>query len=236
LPTWDDVPIVEWMRSAFSVPVTLENDADVAALGEFWKGAGQSVRKLYAVTLGTGVGTALIEDGRIYRGLDGFHPEAGHMLLDPAGPLCYCGAHGCWESLCAGPSIVRDVLSKDLSTSSLLSMASDDHDKIDARMIAEAARAGDSVAREAMEKAAHYFALGIVNILINFVPEMIVLSGGLMKSSDLFLPAMQDAIETHSILTPTKEVRILPAQLGYHAGLYGAAYTIWTLENEQPTR
>jgi glucokinase len=215
------------------VPVTLENDADVAALGEFWKGAGQSVNKLFAVTVGTGIGTALIQHGQIYRGMDGFHPEAGHMLLDPNGPLCYCGAHGCWESLCAGPSIVCDVLSMDLSDSSLLQRASGDREKIDARLIAEAARSGDLLAREAIEKAARYFGLGIVNVIINFMPEMIVLSGGLMKSSDLFLPAMQAAVNTHSVMVPAKQVRILPAQLGYHAGLYGAAYTIWSMENEQ---
>jgi glucokinase len=232
LPTWDNVPIVEWMQKAFGVPVTLENDADVAALGEYWQGAGQFVKKLFAVTAGTGIGTALIENGQIYRGMDGVHPEAGHMILDPNGPLCYCGAHGCWESFCAGPSIVRDVLSRDLSQSSLLPMANGDREKIDARMIAGAARSGDQIAMQAMEKAARYFGLGIVNIIINFVPEMIVLSGGLMKSSDLFLPAMQEAIEAHSIMIPAKQVRILPARLGYHAGLYGAAYTIWSTENE----
>jgi glucokinase len=233
LPTWDDVPIVEWMQKAFHVPVTLENDADVAALGEYWKGAGQSIKKLFAVTVGTGVGTALIEEGKIYRGMDGFHPEAGHMILDPNGPLCYCGAHGCWESFCAGPSIVRDILSRDLFHSRLLQMSGGNREKIDARMVADAARAGDTVAREAMEKAERYFGLAIVNVIINFMPEMIVLSGGLMKSSDLFLPAMQAAIEAHSVMLPAKQVRILPAQLGYHAGLYGAAYTIWSQENEQ---
>jgi glucokinase len=236
LPTWDNVPIVEWMGKAFSIPVILENDADVAALGEYWQGAGQSTKKLFAVTVGTGVGTALIEAGQIYRGMDGLHPEAGHILLDPSGPLCYCGAHGCWESFCAGPSIVRDVLRMDLSHSSLLQMAGGDRENIDARLIANAARDGDLVAQQAMEKAARYFGLGIINVIIVFLPEMIVLSGGLMKSSDLFLPVMQEAIDAHSVMIPAKQVRILPAQLGYHAGLYGAAYTIWSMENEQSKR
>ncbi len=231
LPTWDNVPIVEWMQKAFAVPVTLENDADVAALGEYWRGAGQSVRKLFAVTAGTGIGTALIEDGDIYRGLNGVHPEAGHMILDPNGPLCYCGAYGCWESLCAGPSIVRDVLKNDLSHSSLLKISGGDRGKIDAHMIIDAARAGDPLARPAIDKAARYFALGIVNIIINFIPEMIVLSGGLMRSADVFMPSIQEAIRSHSVMIPANKVKILPAQLGYHAGLFGAAYTIWSKEN-----
>jgi glucokinase len=236
LPAWDNVPIIDRMQKAFHVQVTLENDADVAALGEYWCGAGRSVRKLYAVTAGTGVGTALIEDGVIYRGLNGVHPEAGHMILDPNGPRCYCGAHGCWESFCAGPSIVRDVLSMDLSNSSLMKLADGDRDKIDAFMVFNAARAGDLASRQAINKAIRYFALGILNIIINFVPEMIVLSGGLMKSSDLFLPAIQEAMAAHSIMIPANQVRILPAQLGYHAGLYGAAYTIWSKQNEQSNR
>lgn len=233
LPTWDTVPIVERMQNLFHVPVILENDADVAALGEYWRGAGQSVEKLYAVTVGTGIGTALVEAGRIYRGLDGLHPEGGHMLLDPNGPPCYCGAHGCWESFCAGPSIVRDVLGRDLSGSKLLQMAGGKREKIEARMIIESARAGDLPARQAMDKAARYFALGIINVIINFLPEMIVLSGGLMKSVDIFIPAIHQAIAAHSTMVPARQVKILPAQLGYHAGLYGAAYAIWSNENGQ---
>lgn len=231
LPTWENVPITDWMQAAFHVPVTLENDADVAALGEYWCGAGRSVKRLFAVTLGTGVGTALIQDGQIYRGIHGLHPETGHMLLDPSGPACYCGAHGCWESFCSGPSIVRDVLGSDLSNSSLLRMAGGDPERVDARMVAEAARAGDPVSCRAIEKAARYFGLGIANVIIAFLPEMIVLSGGLMKSADLFIPAAQQAIQAHSVMVPARDVRLLPAQLGYHAGLYGAAYTIWSRKN-----
>jgi glucokinase len=236
LPTWDNVQIIDWMEKAFHVQVSLENDADVAALGEYWCGAGRSVRKLFAVTAGTGIGTALIEDGHIYRGLNNVHPEAGHMILDPNGPPCYCGAHGCWESFCAGPSIVRDALTYDLSNSALLKLANGDREKIDAIMIFNAARAGDEASERAIEKAVRYFAIGILNIIINFAPEMIVLSGGLMKSSDLFMPAIQKAIATHSIMIPADLVQILPAQLGYHAGLYGAAYTIWSKKNEQSKR
>ena len=230
LPTWENVPVVEWMQGAFNVPVTLENDADVAALGEYWRGAGQSSRRLYAVTVGTGVGTSLIIDGQIYRGLGGSHPEGGHTILDPSGPLCYCGAHGCWESLCSGPAIARQAKDADLSGSQLLKMAKGNREKIDAHMIAETARTGDALSRSIMERAAHYFSLGIINVIINFVPEVIVLSGGVMKSADLFLPHLQEVIRAHSTMIPADRVRILPAQLGYHAGLYGAAYTIWSKE------
>ncbi len=173
LPTWEDVHVFEWMEAAFHVPITLENDADVAALGEYWQGAGQAAQRLYAVTIGTGVGTALIVNGEIYRGLDGSHPEGGHMLLDPLGPSCYCGRRGCWESLCAGPALERQAREADLTSSCLLDMAGGVRDRLEARMIFEAARIGDAVALSIVETFTRYFIQGVLNVCILFVPEVI---------------------------------------------------------------
>lgn len=211
LAGWSDVPIVKRLNQVFRVPVRLENDADGAALGEYWQGAGRGAKRLYAVTVGTGVGTALIVDGKIYRGVDGSHPEGGHQLIDPNGPECYCGHRGCWESLISGPAIAnagRDILN------------------MDAASIAEAARRGDKSALAIMKKAARDFSLGIVNIISFFVPDVLVLSGGVMKSADLFLPTLEQTLKTPNPMVPFESVRILPAQLGYYAGLYGGAYMI----------
>lgn len=227
LPTWEEVPIVEWMQKSFSVPMTLENDADAAALGEYWQGAGLNAERLYAVTVGTGVGTALIIDGQIYRGLEGSHPEGGHMVLDPSGPLCYCKMRGCWEILCAGPSIERQARETDLTGSHLLEMSAGEREKISARMVCEAARMGDLTALSIVEKVSEYFTQGILNIAILFAPEMIVLSGGVMRSIDLFMPAIQQTMQAYREMVPTHRIQIVPAQLGYYAGLYGSAYTIF---------
>jgi glucokinase len=232
LPTWENVHIIEWMEKSFSVPITLENDADVAALGEFWRGAGQATRRLYAVTVGTGIGTALILDGEIYRGLDGSHPEGGHIVLNPDGPPCYCTMRGCWEVLCAGPAIARQAQEADLTGSSLLERAGGEREKIDARMVFEAARRGDSQATSIVEKFSRYLTQGILNVILLFVPEVIVLSGGVMRSADLFLPRLQAAMQAYTEMVPAHRVRIVPAQLGYYAGLYGAAFTIWSTINE----
>lgn len=226
LPTWEDVPIVEWLEKCFHVPVTLENDADAAALGEYWQGAGRDAKRLYAVTVGTGIGTALILEGQIYRGLDGSHPEGGHMVLDPAGPACYCKAHGCWESLCAGPAMERQAREAELTKSHLLEIAGGDPQKIEARMIFESARMGDEVALHIVEKVSKYFAQGMLNVATLFVPDVIVLSGGVMRSIDLFMSDLQQTMQTCSEMVPAKRIRIIPAQLGYYAGLYGGAYTI----------
>jgi len=211
LEGWSNVPIVERLNKTFNVRVRLENDADAAALGEYWQGAGREAKRLYAVTVGTGVGTSLIVDGEIYRGVDGSHPEGGHQLIDPNGPECYCGHRGCWESLISGSAIssqARDTLNMDSSS------------------VAEAARAGNPAALAIMQKAARDFSLGIVNIISFFVPDVLVLSGGVMKSADLFLPTLEQTLKTPNPMVPFDRVHILPAQLGYYAGLYGGAYMI----------
>jgi glucokinase len=227
LPTWENVPIIRWLKDAFHVPVTLENDADVAALGEYWQGAGRNAKRLYGVTVGTGIGTSFILDGEIFRGLDGAHPEGGHMLLDPTGPLCYCEARGCWESLCAGPAIERQAREADLTGSQLLQFSNGNLEKIDGRMIFDAARNGDAIALKIVERVSHYFSQGILNIATLFAPEVIVLSGGVMRSIDFFLPHLQQTLRTCSKMVPADRIQVLPAQLGYYAGLYGSAYTIF---------
>ncbi|RPJ25319.1 MAG: ROK family protein [Chloroflexi bacterium] len=223
LEGWRNVPIIERLNTTFNVPVRLENDADAAALGEYWQGAGRAAQRLYAVTVGTGVGTSLIVDGKIYRGVDGSHPEGGHQLIDPNGPECYCGHRGCWESLISGLAIsshARDTKDEEL----LFTLGDLDH--MDASDIAAAARAGNPAAVAIMQKAARDFSLGIVNIISFFVPDVLVLSGGVMKSADLFLPTLVETLKTPNPMVPFDRVQILPAQLGYYAGLYGGAYMI----------
>jgi glucokinase len=244
LPTWENVPLSPWLERRFSVPVRLENDADAAALGEYWQGAGIGVNRLYAITLGTGIGTALITDGKIYRGVDGCHPEGGHHVIDPSGPSCYCGAHGCWESLASGSAIARLARQAVESTLDLdgdytdgyspgpagampdTSISNTEPELINAHLVAEMALKGDPLAMEVMEKAAYHFSLGVVNIVMLFSPEMIVLSGGVMKSAELFLPALREAMQRHSVVVPADKVHIRQAQLGSYAGVYGGAYTI----------
>ncbi|MGZ9234238.1 MAG: ROK family protein [Anaerolineales bacterium] len=223
LEGWSNVPVVEQLNRKFNVRVRLENDADAAALGEYWQGAGRAARRLYAVTVGTGVGTSLIVDGEIYRGVDGSHPEGGHQLIDPEGPECYCGHHGCWESLISGPAISSHA--RNARNNEQL-MALGDPDQLAAGIIAEAARAGDPAALAIMRKVARDFSLGMINIISLFVPDVIVLSGGVMKSADLFLPTLEETLKTPNPMVPFDRVKIIPAQLGYYAGLYGGAYMI----------
>lgn len=228
LPTWESVAIVPALSRAFGVPIEFENDADAAALGEYWQGSGKGTNRLLALTVGTGVGTAIILNGQVYRGWQGYHGEGGHQIVDPSGPLCYCGARGCLEILIAGPAIARLAQEKAAQSADtiLRDLAGSDLGRIDGRMVSEAARGGDAVARSVIERIAFYLGVGLLNMIHFFVPEVIVLSGSVMRDYDLFEPTVRAFLDQCSILEPANRVRIVIAGLGDHAGVYGAAYAI----------
>ncbi len=227
LPSWQYVPFTEPLANHFGVPAVLENDADVAALGEYWQGAGQGVKRLAAVTVGTGIGTAFILDGHIYRGLNGVHPEAGHHIVDPSGPQCYCGAHGCWESLASGQALnVYARKQAEINPGWLEKMGLESAAQVDGASVASAARSGDTLALAIMEREARYLALGMLNVILFFVPEVIVLSGGVIKSYDLLGDRIRATMEQHKLMVPADQVKILPAKLGYYAGVTGAAFAL----------
>jgi glucokinase len=213
LPGWENVDIVTPLRRRFGIPVALENDADAAALGESWVGAGRGLQRMVMVTVGTGVGFALILHGDIYRGLDGEHPEGGHIIIDPSGPECYCGAHGCLESLVAGPVIARFAReSERAKTSTFLRSIPGGLEKIEAISIFDGARQGDSFCRELVDQTANYLALGLVSIIMMALPDCIVLTGGVRAT-----------LARYDVIVPVNRVQIQLSELGQQAGLFGAA-------------
>jgi glucokinase len=213
LPTWDGVNIVEPLQARYGVPVALENDADAAAMGECWLGAGRGGRVVVMITVGTGVGGAVIVDGRIYRGVGGAHPEIGHLGVDPSGPDCYCGMPGCWESLATGPAMAaaarERVPDRDPATITGASVVAD-------------ARAGDPIAQEIVQRAAQANARGVFSLVNLYVPDVIVLGGGVMDAYDLFEPAIRELVARNT-MAPMDRIAIRKAVLGNDAGVLGAA-------------
>jgi glucokinase len=199
---WPPTDVAAPFRERFGVPVAVDNDANAAALGEWWRGAGRGALRLAAITLGTGIGVGLLVGGRVQRGADGRHGEIGHHVLDPAGPECYCGARGCWESLAAGPALAHRAGGRD---------------------VARGVREGDPVALQAVAETARWIGLGLVNVGAFFMPDVVVLAGGVAEHFALMRPVIDEVLARHHRLVPTGfEVR--QAETGDDAGAFGAAY------------
>jgi len=240
LPTWDGVNIVDPLRATFGVAVALENDADAAAMGEYWLGAGQGGRIVVMVTVGTGIGGGVIVDGHIYRGVDGAHPEIGHLALDPAGPPCYCGARGCWESIASGPAMAEGMraarleITGRLETTMMLGQVGTGLSGEDlgpgqptsapmtGERVVALAREGDPVAQSVVDRAARVTARGVFSLINLYVPDVVVLGGGVMEAYDLFEPAIRNLVERDT-MAPVNRIAIRKAALGGDAGLLGAA-------------
>jgi glucokinase len=219
LPGWLGENPVRDLEQAFRIPVAMENDADAAALAEAGWGAGKNKQRLVYVTVGTGIGGGIIFDGHVYRGVDHAHPEIGHHLIDPSGPACLCGFHGCWESLAAGPAMVQWVeanMPPDYPHRANLS----------AKRICELAREGDPLALRSVQRETRYLGLGLSNVVTMFTPDSIVLSGSVMKSADLFLEGVHKIIRESCKFVPFAKTEITMASLGEDANLIGAA-RVW---------
>ncbi len=223
LPGWEDVNIVGTFHAHYDVPVAFENDADAAALGEFWQGAGADVERLLMVTVGTGIGTGLILNGEIYRGMNGEHPEGGHVLVDPLGPKCYCGANGCWESLASGTAIGKLAREHADESAFLMEQGAGDKGKITGGMVFDGARAGDGYCLQLVDCSAARLALGLVSAMMMLLPDRVVMTGGVLKSYVLLEERFLTVLKQHEILIPQIIERIQFAALGQNAGLYGAA-------------
>ncbi len=217
-PDWKGAGLVQGLSDRMGVPVRLANDAEAAALGEWAFGSGQGARTFLTVTVGTGIGVAVLQDGRLWRGIGGAHPEIGHHLLDPSGPICFCGLKGCWESLAGGLAMEE--------------WAQSQHPEVlhfTARELCDLARKGEPLAKTAVERTARYLGLGISNLVTIFTPDVIALGGGLMDSAELFLPKIESTVQTGCKLVPGDQVKICLASLGSQAVLIGASCLLSSL-------
>lgn len=227
LPGWINVPLRNLISAHFGKPVFLGNDANVAGLAEVTYGAARGVKDVVYLTISTGIGSGIITAGKMLLGTRGLAAEAGHMIIKPDGPKCGCGNRGCLESLAAGPAISRDVVNrlkagKGGKASKVLKLAGGDLNKVDARIVSEAAAAGDKLAINAFRRAGKYLGLGIVNLLHLFNPRMIVLGGSVTKAGPLLFEPMWEAIRAKAMPGYLEGLAIVPAALGDDVGLLGA--------------
>lgn len=225
LNNWINVPLRDMVQKQFKSPVFLDNDANAAAYGEFWIGAGMGVQNLIVVTLGTGIGGGLIIDGKLYRGPDDSAGEIGHTIILLDGPLCSCGNHGCLEALSSATALVNrtnDALR--FGTKSILTeLCKNDLSKITAKMVYEAAAQNDKLALELFRETGFYLGVACAGLVNIFNPEMIILFGGMIQAGELLFAPVREEIKKRAFATPVSRVKLVPAILGNDAGAIGAA-------------
>jgi glucokinase len=226
--SWRDAPVADRIADRIGLPVVVEHDANAAALAERHFGAASGAGTVVFIALGTGIGSALLVDGRLYRGAFGVAPELGHLCVVPDGRPCPCGKSGCWERYCSGTGLATtavELLARDPGRSPLLGrLAAGDPGRVTGRRVAAAAREGDPAACEAMAELARWLGRGLTLVADVFDPELVVIGGGVSASAPLFL----DEAREHYAATVTGAgrrplARIRTAQLGEAAAVVGAA-------------
>lgn len=223
IPGWENTPLRDQLQEAFGAPASVDNDANVAALGEYRFGAGQGCASLLYVTVSTGVGGGWVLDGKIFGGADGMAGEIGHTAVDPTGPLCLCERRGCVEVMACGPAIARDArarLTREPGAGRILrTLVADDLNAVTAERVARAANQGDELAQQVMDSAARALGFGIGTAITLMNPERVILGGGVTKSGERWLAAVRAAARANSL--PQMRVEIVRAAFEDDAPLWG---------------
>jgi len=224
VPAIVDTDLREALERRTNLPVLIENDANAAAVGEMWRGAARNCQTIVCLTLGTGVGSGVILNGELWRGIDGTGGEIGHTAVNPLGGIqCKCGGVGCLEVYASATGILR-MTRADLAAhpdSILNTIAPAD---LSTKEIAAAAEKGDRFGREIFERAGSYLGIAAANIVNTLNPEMIVIGGGVSAAFDLFAPRAREEMFKRAFPVPARRCRIVQAECGDDAGLLGAAW------------
>lgn len=221
---YQDWPVREQLEAATGLPVVVDNDANVAALAEARLGERRN-HDLVLITVGTGIGGGLVLGGQIYRGPTGRGAELGHIVLNPDGPECGCGNHGCFEAYASGTALTRmgrEAAGDD--PEGLIARLGAEQGEVTGRTVAAAAAQGDAVARGLFERLGRWLGVGIASLANIFELEVVAVGGGLVETGDLLLePARRAAKEFAYAPTARRTAPIVPATSGSDAGMVGAA-------------
>jgi glucokinase-like ROK family protein len=222
MPGWDKFPIESYIQSLWDVPVTLGNDAELGAIGEWAYGAGRGEENLAYVKVGRGIGAGMLLDGQIYHGADGSAGEIGHITIDENGPLCSCGNRGCLEAMAGGNAVAKravELVKKgqrtELSTIRPV-------DSIQSKDVIAAACNGDLVAQQILSETGAHLGTAIAGLVNLFNPSMIIVGGGVSQIGDLLLEPIRQTVQKRSLRMASKRLRISTALLGRRSSAMGA--------------
>ncbi len=231
----DGANAVEIISGQTGAPVHIGNDAFCATLAELRWGAGRDVENLVMFTLGTGVGGGIALDNQVRRGPRQIMGEVGHIIVEPGGRRCGCGNHGCLEAMVGRDGMVdRAVRLMEQGMPSLLEERSGPrHEKLTPRMISEAAHDGDELAIDVMATAGHYLGVALCSCIVLADPDLIVLGGGIAAAGDVLFEPIRRTVRHRSMISGFDVSRIVPAELGNQAGMYGAAALVFDAQGAE---
>ncbi|HET7378251.1 MAG TPA: ROK family protein, partial [Anaerolineae bacterium] len=234
--TWPKVPLRDTIADGVGLPVQLLNDVRSITWGEWLFGAGRGVDTIACFAIGTGIGGGLVINGRLHMGIGGTGGELGHQTIDVNGPVCGCGNHGCVEAYASGPAITAMALKAITQglTTRIGEMVAYDLNRVTPEIIAQAAQAGDAIAKDIYERAGAYIGAGVANVLVSVGPRKVVIAGGVAKAGALLLDPIRRTVNERVRVMPVEQVQIVPAELGLNAGIIGAA--LWTRQNTDSSK
>lgn len=221
-------PVKQQIEEALHIPFFIDNDANVAALGEKWRGAGRDDTDVFFVTLGTGVGGGIIAEGLLLHGTAGSAGEIGHITIDPEGFDCTCGKKGCLETVASATGILNLTrrYAEQYAGDSQLKVLVDDAQEITAKMVFDLAKEGDDLAEIVVDRFAYYLGLALSHVGNLLNPKYIVVGGGVANAGAFLLEKVQEWFEGFTFPNVRQTTKIRLATLGNDAGVVGAAYLV----------
>jgi glucokinase len=221
---WTNFPLRDRVSAAVGLPATLDNDANCAVFGEWWRGAARGAEVVVGLTIGTGIGGGIVLNGAIFHGASDIAGEIGHMTIDSTGRRCPCGNYGCLEAYASGTAIAQRAVEgvEAGAVSSLGSYVGGDLSAVTAQVVYDAARDGDEHALEVIRDTARFLGAGVANLINIFNPEIIVICGGVTAAGDQLFKPLRSEASRRAFRPAIDRCRILPGELRDTAGVYGA--------------
>ena len=226
---WTDVPLRRMLEAEFSFPIYVDNEANMAALGESYFGAGQGSDFVLYVSSGVGLGGGFVLNRRILAGSAGLAGEVGHMCLDPDGTLCSCGSYGCWETFVSQRAVFHQVQAavRAGQPSSLVAATDGDLERLTIPLVVEAARQVDAVARDALERCGEYLGIGLANLINALNPHRVVFGGTLSLAHEFLLPVIQSVLRLRALRWSQEKTEIVIAAHGRNACAMGGIAIVY---------
>ena len=231
---WVNMPLRQRMADLLELPTSLDNDANCAIFGEWWRGAARGSKHAIGFTIGTGIGGGIIVNGRLYHGATDCAGEFGHMTLDPEGRRCKCGNYGCLEAYASGPAIaLRAVEALDSGAESqIVDMVAGNLAHVTAQTVYDAAHQDDALALEVVRDTARYLGAGVANLINIFNPETVVICGGVTLAGERLMAPLRQEVTRRAFKPAVQHCRIVPGELTGTAGVYGAAASFLQLKSD----